>query len=248
MFLFLRMILAHLIGDFLLQFNAVYKAKISGVKGKAIHVLIIGMVMVLFSWPYWNTGKLWVFILLVCVTHFFQDWIKIVLTRKRPHHFYPFVLDQAGHVLILSTVFLFQFHPINIDPNAGNIFLKIYFSNILVLLAIAYILATSVGVFMIGTFKLTAFPERLHTNYLQASVKYYGICERFAMLSLLIFLDARFYALLILFFPLKLLFANREMKKFQTQTISGHIWDTFLGLLLVLILAGLMGGLLSHGT
>ncbi|MDP3980259.1 MAG: DUF3307 domain-containing protein [Chlamydiota bacterium] len=235
MFLFIRFILAHLIGDFPLQVNAIYKAKIQGARGKLIHVIIIGILLSLFSWPFWGNWHLWYFILFVCTTHFFQDWAKIAITEKlkMPSSFYFFALDQIFHMLILSLIFLTPLSSLKVSIKNPTIFTQIYLNNHLFILAIGYLIVSFAGVFLIGTFKSTCLNKRYETAFMEPVQKYYSMTERVLMLSLLLYKIPFFIVSLPIFFIAKYLFTNREIKRLQAKEYAPYLLDTLLGAFLV---------------
>lgn len=158
MFIFLRLYLAHLIGDFPLQFNKIYKLKHSGLKGTTPHVLIIMICMLAISWPYLNLPLLWIFIFFVGITHLFQDWLKVTFVNnyiKAHDNFWFYVLDQIIHFVILSLIFLTSLK--NVEPPASQsfFFTYIYNNDRLILYFIALILATYNGRYMTLTFHKT---------------------------------------------------------------------------------------------
>ena len=97
--LFLSLVLAHVIGDFYLQTDKCCKQKETR-KFKSwflyVHAIIIG----LLSWimvPFCNFG-LWA--LLIAVSHFVVDAIKI----HCPKGMWSFIIDQLLHFAILATI------------------------------------------------------------------------------------------------------------------------------------------------
>lgn len=99
---FLALLLAHLLADFPLQTNRIFRLKIAGNLGLALHVLIhIVMAAVLIQQP----GQHLDLLLILGLAHFVTDWIKV---RFSSNPQWPgFVLDQLAHVaaiLLLSIV------------------------------------------------------------------------------------------------------------------------------------------------
>ncbi len=110
MFLFLKLILAHLIADFILQFEELYQLKVRSIAGHILHVLIHGSVSLFLLTPYLKDPWVWVFVIALTLIHLLQDLIKYGLTKKYPANtFIYFIADQVVHVLVISTVFLFPF-------------------------------------------------------------------------------------------------------------------------------------------
>jgi hypothetical protein len=93
------LLLAHLIADFPLQTNSIFKMKVAGTRGLTIHVAIHVLTTALLihhPWQYWPI------LLLLGVIHYFIDWAKLRLSgeRKAP----GFVIDQIVHVITLVVV------------------------------------------------------------------------------------------------------------------------------------------------
>ena len=94
--LFLRLLIAHLLGDFLFQHkNWIIQKKTKGWKaaGLYVHVLIIGLLTYLFSGYYQN---FWI-PLLVMVTHLAADIWKSTTEDNAKE----FVIDQLIHIFVL---------------------------------------------------------------------------------------------------------------------------------------------------
>ncbi|MEB8347516.1 DUF3307 domain-containing protein [Flavobacteriaceae bacterium KMM 6898] len=118
MILFIKLILAHLIGDFVLQPNKwVIHKEANKVKSKYLyfHTLIHFLLIILLLWDigYWKLA------LLISFSHFAIDLLKLyagIWTKKKNVLFF---MDQALHVVVLyvcayynnlveHTIFLFQ--------------------------------------------------------------------------------------------------------------------------------------------
>ena len=108
MFLFLKLVLAHMIADFILQFEELYRLKLKSWTGHFLHALIHGMVSFLLLFPYLQDPFIWVFVAAITVIHYFQDQMKYSLQAKDPKNiFWYFTADQIFHVLFLASIFLF---------------------------------------------------------------------------------------------------------------------------------------------
>ena len=191
MFIFIRLLLAHLIGDYILQFNRIYRLKSKGLKGVTVHVLLIVVCLFVFSWPYLNLPGIWVFIIFVGITHIFQDHLKIRLKVKNNPWFY--LLDQFIHIGIISTILLTGFKNLPPPQKIDNLIISIYNNDALIIYLIAIILASYNGFFMIIDFKRHLLKAPYHFTILD---KWYGITERAVIVSLL-FLKGPFLFLLL---------------------------------------------------
>jgi hypothetical protein len=102
MILFVKLVLAHLIGDFILQPTAWVKAKEER-KLKAwqlyAHILVHAVLMILIVWD----AYFWPWALLIAGTHLAIDALKISLQREKTKRLL-FFLDQTLHLIVLYVV------------------------------------------------------------------------------------------------------------------------------------------------
>lgn len=197
MFIFLRLILAHLIGDFPLQFNKVHALKHKGFWGHLPHIFIIMLCFVALSLPFLNIPEMWAFILFIGVTHLVQDWIKIRFCSKKGFAFISYMLDQILHLSLIASVFLTELrylNPVLIHDNAYDI----YYNDTYILIFITMITITYNGHYMILMFKKDYIDE--NTSY-STFEKYYGMIER--ALAFIIFLYSPIFLIIL---PLIFLF------------------------------------------
>jgi hypothetical protein len=100
--MFYRLMLAHLVGDFVLQNRWLVMRKRTP-SGLALHVGLVGLAMVPVSWERW--GEWWPWLLVILIVHAVTDWAKVRLEpRLRVAPIVPFVVDQAVHVLTIAAV------------------------------------------------------------------------------------------------------------------------------------------------
>lgn len=94
---FLALLLAHLLADFPLQTNRIFRLKIAGNLGLIIHVLIHLIVAAVLLW---QPGQYLDLLLVLGLAHFMTDWIKV---RFPGNPQWPgFVLDQLAHVAAIA--------------------------------------------------------------------------------------------------------------------------------------------------
>ena len=106
--IFSCLLLAHVLSDFVLQTNYIYKLKTKSGLGIFMHVLIFFFLSVLLCFPFTlNIGFLF-WLIAVSVSHYFIDKIKLFFQRniiqKELSHFF---LDQSLHVFVLATSLFF---------------------------------------------------------------------------------------------------------------------------------------------
>lgn len=103
MIIFLYLLLAHLLADFLLQPEALVRWKHESWKGIGLHGLIhFGISFLLLS-PYLPSMNVLVALVAVAVAHFLIDWIKVYFEARVEHYLLPFLLDQVVHLSVLAT-------------------------------------------------------------------------------------------------------------------------------------------------
>lgn len=97
-----KLLLAHLIADFLLQPNILIKWKNRSRWGVFVHVLIIFVITGLVLMPYLQKWQTWLIITILCLVHFIQDNCKIDFDRRTKHAYVKhFLLDQFGHLIMI---------------------------------------------------------------------------------------------------------------------------------------------------
>jgi len=169
--IFTQLILAHLLGDFILQPNS-WVADKERRKLKSpylyLHVLIHTVLSFVFLW---NTDLWWVS-LLVGITHFIIDASKLIFqTVKNKKRW--FFIDQLLHVLVIAGI-SFYFKEFSFDFLQNQQFLKV--------LMAALFLTTPASIFIkILLSSWTPAPEAqssIQTESLSSAGKYIGILER----------------------------------------------------------------------
>jgi len=153
MFLFLKLILAHLIADFILQFEELYQLKVRSFLGQLSHVLIHGLVSLVLLYPYLNEPQIWIFVTGIVLIHLAQDLIKYSFTKKTPRNtFIYFMADQLCHVLVIGTIFLFPIsRQIRGFPNSALLDM-FYRTNAWTIDAIFFITLTFAGSYILNAF------------------------------------------------------------------------------------------------
>lgn len=93
---FATLLLAHLIADFPLQSNWIYRLKNASNVGIALHSLIHVLAAVVLAR---DTFHFWWYWLFLFVTHFITDWVK--LRVKTAKQWIGFLVDQLVHLSVV---------------------------------------------------------------------------------------------------------------------------------------------------
>jgi hypothetical protein len=169
--IFTKLILAHLLGDFILQPDSwVADKECKKLKSKYLylHVLIHTVLSFIFLWDV----QLWWIAVLVGVSHFIIDAAKLIFQTIKNKKSW-FFIDQALHIVIIAGV-SFYCNEFNFE------FLKD--QNTLKILMAALFLTTPASIFIkILLSSWTPVPEtvsNIQTESLSSAGKYIGILER----------------------------------------------------------------------
>jgi len=236
MFIFLRLLLAHFIGDFPLQFSSIYKLKHKGLWGIVPHALIVTVCGILFSWPYLHIPLMWYFIIFIGVTHLIQDSIKLNFGNPKSS-FWTYSLDQLSHVGLIALVFLTDLKNLAPPTESANLLIRLYSNDKLVVYVIALILATYNGFYLIKNFKMTFLDKADRENSFE---KLYGMGERAVIVSAFLG-GGPFYFLLPIIALIRPIFFFVGLKVFRLH-------KEFISLTEIILTwtIGILAGLLLH--
>lgn len=105
---FLKMLLAHILGDFVFQTKSMVNKRKEHVGYLFLHVLIHAIILGLFFYPEINTY--WISIAFITVSHLAIDSLKIWLENKYPTKpLLFFCIDQILHIGVLAAVICYDF-------------------------------------------------------------------------------------------------------------------------------------------
>ena len=144
MHLFYRLLLAHIIADFPLQTNQIFKVKTNTEWGVLIHTLIVLLFSILFAFPYLENLKVLIILLILFLSHTVIDKLKMEYSKKTKNQSMRILLlDQALHIAIIA-VLTFNFTESYLLSSPFNgAFLKylidIYNNDIFIISLIGYI-------------------------------------------------------------------------------------------------------------
>ena len=179
MFLFLKLYLAHLIADFVLQFEELYRLKLRALRGHIYHVLILAASSLVLALPYLKDPFIWIFIGAISFIHLFQDMVKYSLQQKDPKKmFWYFTIDQIFHLIFLSTILIFPISKLVLDMpglSQANFF---YGSNRWTLGAILFILSSFGGAYFLHAFRRSFFPNTREKHFITNFELVHGVVER----------------------------------------------------------------------
>jgi len=190
LFLFLRLLLAHLVADFPLQFTKLFKLKSESFKGVVLHGCIFGIIAVLFSYPFITFSFIGMYLLFLWVFHIFIDWLKIHMIHKwkREDNLGLFILDQVLHLISIAVVIPFTKIQVRTAAGLG----KLYMNDKFIVFCIFYIISMFMATILIYYMKKTFTGKEV---YFPRKGKYRDIFER-AIVTTLVVLPGWYWALI----------------------------------------------------
>jgi len=144
MFLFYRLLLAHVIADFPLQTKKIFKEKANTEWGVLIHTLIVLILSILFSFPYLRDPKVITILLVIFLSHTVIDKLKMEYSKKTKNQSIRILLlDQVLHIAIIAALTFNFTESCLLSSPFNSVFLNylidIYNSDIFIISLIGYI-------------------------------------------------------------------------------------------------------------
>lgn len=170
--IFFNLILAHLLGDFILQPNS-WVADKEKKKGRSIylylHVLIHIALTMLFLWDF----NLWWIALIVGVSHLLIDVTKLSFQTAKTKRIW-FFIDQIAHILVIVALSLFYFPYFKLEDFFNDESLKIVTAIVFLTVPSSIFIKTIISIWT----PITIDHSKIQTESLVNAGKYIGILER----------------------------------------------------------------------
>ncbi len=212
MLLVLKLVLAHAIGDFVLQPDQWVKDKtIKKHKSKYLyfHVLIHALALLILL--QFNTNY-WIGIVSIVVSHYIIDVIKLNLTKKINPRLL-FILDQIAHLIVIAIVAL-SYTQYSFDINT------LYSKNVLALLLSLIAITSIASVIMRLVMSKWILDEDDANDSLEKAGKYIGILERLFVFGFIIINQWSAIGLLI---AAKSVFRFGDLSKAKDRKLTEYI-------------------------
>ena len=169
--IFIPLILAHLLGDFLLQPNSWVAAKEKKKLGSVylyLHVLIHMALVMIFLWDI----NLWWIAVIVGVTHFIIDGIKLLFQTSKTKRTWFFV-DQLLHFAVIALLSVVYFPYFRWDDFFNPESLKLITAAVFLSVPSSIIIKTLISIWT----PVTVDHSKLQTESLVNAGKYIGMLE-----------------------------------------------------------------------
>lgn len=228
MTIFVKLLLAHLIGDFLLQPNSwvVHKeAQKAKSKYLYVHVLLHFGVTMLLLWDL----TFWKIALVIMVSHYSIDVLKLYVTPLFKHANIPFFIDQLLHLVVLYCCSYYT----NLWPHTVSLFEKIDWA----LVTTAFFVTFPAAIIMGKILERMSSQIDVDHESLPNAGKYIGIIER---LFVLIFIVLGNWASIGLLITAKSVFRFNDLKDSNNRKLTEYILIGTLTSFGLAIIAGLI--------
>ena len=170
--IFIPLILAHLLGDFLLQPNswvADKERKKAGSVYLYLHILLHTVLAFVFLWNI----KLWWIAATIGFSHFLIDWAKLNFQNAKTKRTWFFV-DQLLHVLVIAALSMLYFPYLMWNDFFNSESLKLITAVVFLTVPSSIFIKTLISIWT----PVTVEHSKLQTESLVNAGKYIGILER----------------------------------------------------------------------
>ena len=231
MILFTKLFLAHIIGDFLLQpkrWVIQKEAKKVASGFLYLHILIHFLVTILLLWnlDYWEVA------LIIALSHYLIDLLKIYSTPLFKNKSIPFFIDQFLHIAILYTCAYFG----NLMEHTMSLIQQIDWPLLTALIFVTYPAAIIMSIVLEGMSNQINLDHKSLPN----AGKYIGMIER---LFVLIFIIMGRWEAIGLLITAKSVFRFNDLKESNNRKLTEYI---LIGTLLSFGIAILTGIIYTH--
>ncbi|TDT45527.1 uncharacterized protein DUF3307 [Maribacter spongiicola] len=228
MLIFIKLVLAHLIGDFVLQPTRWVLHKQSNKitsKFLYVHVLLHFALYMLFLWDL----SLWAIALVVTVAHFGIDVLKLYTNTLFKNKSIPFFIDQLLHILVIYSCAFYT----DLYEHTLSLFENLDWYLVTAIVFVTYPAAIIMGMILEG------MSNQIETDHksLPNAGKYIGIIER---LFVLIFIVIGRWEVIGLLIAAKSVFRFNDLKERNNRKLTEYILIGTLVSFGLAILAGLL--------
>ncbi|SIQ56971.1 DUF3307 domain-containing protein [Maribacter ulvicola] len=228
MLIFIKLVLAHLIGDFVLQPTRwVLHKQANKIKSKFlyVHVLLHFSLYMLLLWDL----SLWKIAVTVTIAHFFIDTLKLYSNELFKNKSVPFFIDQVLHILVIYGCVFYT----NLYAHTLLLFENLDWYLVTAIVFVTYPAAIIMGMILEG------MSNQIETDHksLPNAGKYIGIIER---LFVLIFIVLGRWEVIGLLIAAKSVFRFNDLKERNNRKLTEYILIGTLISFGLAILAGLL--------
>ncbi|MGI9551551.1 MAG: DUF3307 domain-containing protein [Aurantibacter sp.] len=211
MIIFLKLLLAHLIADFLLQPTkwVIHKeANKAASKYLYFHILLHFAVMMLLLWDL----SAWKIALIIAISHYLIDLAKLYTESRFKFKSIPFLIDQFLHVLVIYCCAFYE----NLWEHTTSLFQEMDWALLTAIVFVSFPTAIIMGKLLEGMSSQIEFDHKSLPN----AGKYIGIIER---LFVLVFIILGRWEVIGLLITAKSVFRFNDLKESNSRKLTEYI-------------------------
>jgi hypothetical protein len=209
------MLLAHLVGDFILQWDRLALWKSRELKGVVFHGLLILVVTWVFTLPF--DPAWWQGVLFISITHFIIDVTQLYVKFRIPA-IVRFLVDQTFHLLMIFIALTWGGY-LNPATPVHDLIASINATPYLsALLGYAFI---TMPTWVLLKFTIYALVKRCPPDFPEGPNKFVGIAERLMIATLIAF--GQFLLIPLVVLPRLILDWPRVVKKCREPLYTGEL-------------------------
>lgn len=211
MIIFIKLLLAHLIGDFLLQPTRwVIHKEANKVASKYLyfHILLHFAITMLLLWD----ASAWKMVLIITVSHYVIDLAKLYANPLFKYRSIPFFIDQFFHVVVLYCCAFYG----NLWEHTQSIIQEIDWALATAVIFVSFPSAIIMGKLLEGMSSQIEFDHKSLPN----AGKYIGIIER---LFVLVFIILGRWEAIGLLITAKSVFRFNDLKESNSRKLTEYI-------------------------
>jgi hypothetical protein len=201
MFLFWRIILSHVLGDFPLQIDSIYFLKVRSKLGGLVHGSVFILLNLLLGWPYLGNKLVLGSLIAIGLVHTVIDGMKISFKGRysQGETVITFLSDQLVHLaVIIAFILPLRLPPPEILSTRG--LAGLYYSDKFVFYSIAYMFAAFGGLIVSAALKNTFSKGTVSISSIPHFERFYGLAER-ALITFLVMAGFNFWPVAAAVFP-----------------------------------------------
>lgn len=170
--IFIPLILAHLLGDFILQPNS-WVADKEKKKGNSIYLYIHILLHILLAFVFLWDRNLWWIALTVGVSHFLIDWAKLQFQTAKTKRTW-FFIDQIAHLFVIGMISIIYFPFFRWEDFFNLRNLELITAFVFLTVPSSILIKTIISIWT----PVTIEHSKIQTESLVNAGKYIGILER----------------------------------------------------------------------
>ncbi|WP_304344556.1 DUF3307 domain-containing protein [Chryseobacterium koreense] len=232
--IFIPLILAHLLGDFIFQPNS-WVADKERKKGESkflyFHIFIHAALVLVFLWDF----QLWWIALIIGVSHYLIDLVKLLYQTPKTKRTWFFV-DQLLHLLVIVLLSVFYFPYFRWSDFFNDESLKLLTAVVFLTIPSSILIKTLISIWT----PVTVDHSKIQTESLVHAGKYIGILER---LLVFVFIIVNHWEGVGFMIAAKSVFRFSDLAEAKQRKLTEYV---LIGTLLSFGIAVLVGILVHH--